>query len=167
MTLRRIAAAALAVLAGVLTTADVAHAKRSDEVDYRFEQVWSATVRLVRVDYGFPLKDRDKGVGYLLFEYQDGGRSYPGSFEIVKTREDGRERIRIELTIPAMPSYIERMMLDKLGRKLEEDFGPPPPPKKKRPPKNDDDGDDGDDGGGNGDHGEDGKQGDGSEHGDD
>ena len=33
--------------------------------------------------------------------------------------------------IPAMPSYIERMLLDKLKRKLLDEYGepaPPPPP---------------------------------------
>jgi hypothetical protein len=41
-----------------------------------------------------------------------------------------------------MPSYIERMMLDKLLAKLEDDFGAPPP---RRPDRGDDDEADDDD----------------------
>lgn len=139
---------ALGALLGLLGAANVAHAKGSRDLGYRFDQVWSACIRLVRVDYGFPVRDRDEEVGYLLFDYEDGNRSYPGSFEVVRTRQDDRKRIRVVLTIPAMPSYIETMMLDKLEDKLEEDFGPPPPPKRKRPDegKGDDDEDDNDGG---------------------
>lgn len=125
--------------AAVLTPA-VALARENSEVHYHFDQVWGATVRLVRVDYGFAIRDHDENTGYLLFDYKDNDRTYPGSFQFVRTDDDGAPVIKIELSIPAMPSYIERMMLDKLERKLENDYGdppPPPPPPPKKKPSND------------------------------
>ena len=37
------------------------------------------------------------------------------------------------MQIPAMPSYIERMLLDKIKRKLMDEYGEPLPPPKKKP----------------------------------
>jgi hypothetical protein len=128
------AGVAMVVLAGLLLVPVGAHARKQSEVRYRYDQVWGATIRLIRVDYKFKIRDRDEEVGYLLFDYEDGGRAHPGSVELVRYEAEGEERIRIVLTIPAMPSYVERMVLDKLGKKLEKDYGMPPPPRPKKKP---------------------------------
>jgi hypothetical protein len=125
---------AMVVLAGLLLVPAGAHARKQSEVRYRYDQVWGATIRLIRVDYKFQIRDRDEEVGYLLFDYEDGGRAHPGSVELVRYEADGEERVRIVITIPAMPSYVERMVLDKLGKKLEKDYGLPPPPRPKKKP---------------------------------
>jgi hypothetical protein len=141
------------LLLGLSLVPAVAHARKDSEVRYRYEQVWGSTIRLIRVDYQFKIRDRDEEVGYLLFDYEDGGRSHPGSVELVRFRKNDEERVRVVLTIPAMPSYVERMVLDKLLKKLENDYGLPPPPRPKRPPPEeepptkDDSGDEGDDDG--------------------
>lgn len=145
-------ALALAVAVAVLVPAP-AQARRESELRYRFNQVWGTTVRLVRVDYGFPIRDRDEEVGYLLFDYQDGDRSYPGSFEVVQVKVDGERRIKVTCSIPAMPSYIEQMLIDKLEKKLEADYGEPPPPPRKRPQRDLRDEKKGDDEEGKGDEG--------------
>lgn len=121
-----------------------AAARRSDDHAYQFEQVWGTVVRLVRVDYGFEVRDRDPDIGYVLFDYRDGNRTYPGSFELIRTEVRGQSQVRVTLQVPAMPSYIERMMLDKLQRKLLEDYGQPLPPPRATPvrERNDDDADD-------------------------
>lgn len=139
MRVRRVMALAAAM---TVCLPSLVQARKDTEVRYRFDQVWGATVRLVRVDYRFPIRDRDEEVGYLLFEYKDGNRSYPGSFELIQTRVHGEDRVRIQLTIPAMPGYIERMMLDKLEKKLEDDYGEPPPPRRE-PDRREPEGDDG------------------------
>lgn len=118
----------LIVLLSVLGTPTQAEARRENSYHYRFEQVWGASVRLIRVDYGFRIQDQDRDVGYLLFEYRDGERTYPGSIELVPTQQDGRDAVRVVLTVPAMPSYVERMLLDRLSRKLVLDYGDPLPP---------------------------------------
>ena len=115
------------ILALALLVPSFSSARRSDVHAYRYEQLWRSVVRLVRVDYGFTVRDRDEEVGYLLFDYMDSGRSHPASFELVRVQEDGREQVRVALSIPAMPSYVERMLLDRLQRKLRDEYGQPLP----------------------------------------
>jgi len=106
-------------------------AKKTADFRHTYEQVWGAAVRMIRVDQGYAIKDRDEAVGYFLFDYRDDGRSYPGSVELVRIEDQGGGPIRAVIQIPAMPSYIERMLLDKLRKKLNNEFGEPAPPPKK------------------------------------
>ena len=106
-------------------------AKKTADFRHTYEQVWGAAVRMIRVDQGYAIKDRDEAVGYFLFDYRDDGRKYPGSVELVRIEDQGGGPIRAVIQIPAMPSYIERMLLDKLRKKLNNEFGEPAPPPKK------------------------------------
>lgn len=107
----------------------------SDEYTYSYDQMWRAAVRLVAVDFRFPISERDPDIGYLLFEYQEQGRAYAGSLELVRTRgADGVDRVRAVVQINAMPSYVERMMLDRYARKLRDDYGSPPVVRRPPPP---------------------------------
>ena len=130
----------LVLLALVFVLPATASARRSDSHAYRYEQVWSAALRLLRVDYGFPIRDRDEDVGFVLFDYVGTGRAVPGSLEVVRTRQNDRDVVRVTLNIPAMPAYVERMILDKLQRKLREEFGEPlaPPPPREEVESDDD-----------------------------
>ena len=110
-----------------------AQAKKTADFRHTYDQVWGAAVRLIRVDQGYPIKDRDQSVGYFLFDYKDDGRTYPGSVELVRIEDQGGGPIRVVIQIPAMPSYIERMLLDKLKRKLVDEHGEPAPPPPKKP----------------------------------
>lgn len=120
----------IAVIA-VLLAPTTGHAKKTEDFRHSYDQVWGAAIRLIRVDQGYPIKDRDEGVGYFLFDYKDDGRTYPGSVELVRIADQGGGSIRVVMQIPAMPSYIERMLLDKLEKKLVDDYGQPEPPPKK------------------------------------
>lgn len=102
-----------------------AGARLSSEYGYTYDQIWRATVRMIAVDYRFPITDRDPEIGYVLFEYRDNGRAYAGSMEIVRS-DDARAPIRVVAQVGSMPSYVERMLLDRLGRKLGEEYGAPP-----------------------------------------
>lgn len=130
------------VLFGALLAPAPASARLTEEHGYDYDQVWRAAVRLVAVDLRFPITDRDREIGYVLFEYQDQGRSYPGSIELVRAAaEGGGERIRVVVQVPGMPSYVERMILDRFSRKLLEEYGPPRvrrPPPRPAPPAEDD-----------------------------
>ena len=130
----------LVLLAFVFVLPATASARRSDSHAYRYEQVWSAALRLLRVDYGFAIRDRDEDVGFVLFDYVGTGRAVPGSLEVVRTRQNDQDVVRVTLNIPAMPAYVERMILDKLQRKLREEFGEPltPPPPREETASDDD-----------------------------
>jgi hypothetical protein len=124
-------------LCGLLVHASPVAARKTAEHTYRYEQVWSASVRMVRVDLRFEVQDQDEELGYLLFQYRDtSNRAHPGSFELVRTENArGQPTVRVVLQIPAMPSYIEQMLVDRLGRKLREEFGEPPAPPPREPPR--------------------------------
>jgi len=133
--------AAMLVLVGLLASPMRAEARQQSTVAYPFEQVWAATVRMIRVDYGFPIHDRDESIGYVLFDYQDHGQSYQGSVELVRTDAANRSEVRVIIRIPSLPGYVERMLLDRLERKLREDYGVPAPTpgqaRPERPPSGD------------------------------
>ena len=122
--------AALLMTLALLTPA-TSQAKKTADFRHTYDQVWGAAIRLIRVDQGYAIKDRDQAVGYFLFDYRDDGRTYPGSVELVQIEDQGGGPIRAVIQIPAMPSYIERMLLDKLKKKLVDEYGEPAPPPKK------------------------------------
>lgn len=126
-------------LAGVAITPERASARREDTYNYPFTRVWTSAVRLLRVDFECPITEKDRDEGYFFFEYTDHNRKYPGSVELVPVKEHGIDSVRVVVQVPAMPTYVESMMLDRLGRKLKEDFGEPQapapePPKPAAPP---------------------------------
>lgn len=123
----------LVALSLVLALPSFGNARRADVHAYRMDQVWSTVVRLLRVDYGYSVRDRDQSIGYILFDYPHGTRSVPGSFELVEVQQNGHTQVRVTISIPAMPAYIERMHLDRLQRKLREDHGAPMPPPRRAP----------------------------------
>lgn len=109
-----------------------AMARTKGEVTYPFTSVWTTLVRLVRVDLGCAITEKDKDEGYVLFDYQDAGRTVPGTIELVRSKRGSVEQVSLVVQIPAMPSYVERMVIDRLERKLREELGAPrtatPPP---------------------------------------
>jgi hypothetical protein len=132
--------AATALLALTLGgVASQASARKQDEYHYPFERVWNTALRLVRVDMRMAVTDRDQDAGYLLFDYVDHGKRFPGSFELVKGERNQRPYVTAVVQVPGMPSYVEQMLLDKLEKKLKAELGdemqPPPPPAKPEEPK--------------------------------
>jgi hypothetical protein len=102
-----------------------AEARAKTEVSYPFGSVWTTLVRLVRVDLGCTITEKDKEEGYVLFAYADGTRTVPGTIELVRSKRGPQEVISLVVQIPAMPSYVERMVIDRLERKLRDELGAP------------------------------------------
>jgi hypothetical protein len=128
------------LLAACLAPAAPASARLSDEFTYTYDQLWRATVRMIAVDLRFPISQRDPEIGFVLFEYRDQGRAHHGSVELVRTQgPHGGRQVRVVVQVPSMPSYVERMLLDRLRRKLSSDYGAPPP-SRRPPPVADEDG---------------------------
>lgn len=132
--------AALVLLASTLTPTS-AFARTDEQYDYSYEQLWRAAVRLIAVDFRFPITQRDEEAGYLLFEYRDRGRTFDGSLELV--RSSGRS-VTVVVSVSRMPTYVERMVLDRFGRKLSAEYGAPPPPPTPTPTPTPDDEPEGD-----------------------
>lgn len=130
------------VVSITLLSVPVAHARREQTFGYPYSRVWTAAVRLLRVDFEANITEKDKDDGYFLFEYPDRGKVYSGSCELVAVKQDDAEAVRVVITIQALPSYVENMIVDRLGRKLEQEFGAPHEAKPKKPSEPSKDGDD-------------------------
>ena len=114
----------------------VTWARTMEIASYPIVDVWPAAVRFLRVDRGFPIREKDESAGYILFDYTDGPKPCKGSLELIAATDPvGREATRIAISIPDMQRRYEQMLLDKFVAKLHEDQGPPaPPPRKPAPP---------------------------------
>ena len=99
-----------------------AHAKSGMESPYRYDQTWNSALRLVRVDMGLKILEKDEKAGYILFEYVDKGTVSSASIELLPNEQS----IRVVCQIPKFPSYHETVVLDRLTRKLREEHGAPP-----------------------------------------
>lgn len=107
-----------------------ADARAEGDVPYPPAQVWNAALRMIRVDLGFEVLERDEAAGYVLFTYDDNGRKSPGSMELVRVAGDGRPT-KVVFQIRDMPRYHELNLVERLSRKLRGEYGDPPRP---RPP---------------------------------
>jgi hypothetical protein len=120
-----------------------ASARVQEDLPWTFTQVFHSSIRLVRVDLGCTITERDADAGFLLFDYESSGRIHHGSIEFAVTNSrDGRETIRVVVQLPTLPTYVERMIVTRLERKLRDEVGPPPraerrPPPEEAPPEED------------------------------
>jgi hypothetical protein len=125
---------ACAFFAGSLLLApSFAEARQWTDLPYPIEQSWNAAIRLVRVDMGFSITERDRDSGFLLFTYRDTTRSSPASIELIATDVGGVPGVRVVVQIAQMPSYMERHLLTRLDRKLHDDYGEPRRPLPREP----------------------------------
>lgn len=123
-------ASALALLGPRGLVVREAHAKSGYESLYTYDQTWTTAIRLVRVDLGLKIVEKDEKAGYILFEYVDKGMTSSASLELLQAGQG--DRIRVVCQIPKFPSYHESVVLDRLARKLKEEHGAPP--EKAKPP---------------------------------
>jgi len=121
------------VLGLMWLSADVAEARKQQELSYRFDQIWNAALRLVKVDLRMPITDRDQDGGYVLFDYISSGKRYPGSIELIAPNDGSRRKTTVVVQVQGMPSYVEQMILDKLEKKLLNEVGAPLEPLKPPP----------------------------------
>jgi hypothetical protein len=113
------AAALLLVTAAPLRAQAVVRAQS----DYPYDQVWNAALRLIRVDLGFEVTERDSEGGYVLFKYQGETGIFNASIEILRLTGG---KVGIVCQIPQMPRYAEIFMVDRLNRKMRDEYGAPP-----------------------------------------
>jgi hypothetical protein len=124
--MKKTAFAAL-IAAAVLALPCVGAARADRDLTYRENEIWNGAIRFLRVDSGFKIVEKDRDAGYVLFEYKDGTAPHSASFEMVKAVKEGRSYVRARIQIPEMPRYVEVVLIDKLIRKLADEYGDPPP----------------------------------------
>lgn len=117
---------ALVAAALVAVPAGPANAKSAYDSAYGFDRTWNAGLRLVRVDLGLKVTEKDDTNGYLLFDYkspESGQKAVPGSMEFIKGKDGA---VRVVVQIAQMPGYHEQVLVDHLQRKLRSEYGDPP-----------------------------------------
>jgi hypothetical protein len=124
------------VTAAILFTGAIATAKSDYASPYGYDKTWNAALRMVRVDLGFKVLEKDEANGYLLFEYrspESGPKATNASFEFVRPA-GGAGDVKVVAQIVAMPRYHEQVLLDDLTKKMHDDYGDPPAARKEAPP---------------------------------
>ncbi len=126
---------AICLFLAVLALPAAAAARSDSEFAYPYARAWTAAVRLLRIDMGCPITEKDRDEGYFFFDYTStsGSSSVPGSVEIVRSKVNGVDGVKVIVQIPAMPRYVEKVVLKKLGRKLKTEFGEPLSPAPVKP----------------------------------
>jgi hypothetical protein len=109
-----------------ISLSSVAEARTSKEMTYRYNQIWNTAIRFLRVDNGYPIDEKDKKAGYVLFQYKDSGKMRNGYLELVEVVVSKREYVRVTIRIDDKPGYVVNMVLDKLTRKLRDEYGDAP-----------------------------------------
>jgi hypothetical protein len=99
-----------------------AAAKSAYESPYSYDQTWNSSLRLIRVDLGLKVSEKDEKNGYVLFEYSEKDRVSSASIELVRSASG----VRVVCQIAQFPSYTEALILNRLSRKMREEYGTPP-----------------------------------------
>lgn len=98
-------------------------------LSYPRAEVWSTAVRWLRVNGNLPIREKDEGAGYVLFDFLEGGKTYRASLELVvpggAAGADG-EATEVVVSISDLPRRFEAQILYRLAQKLREERGPPP-----------------------------------------
>ncbi len=118
----------LAVAAAVVLTGEPAGAKTAYDSAYGFDRTWNAAIRMVRVDMGLKVTEKDDTTGYLLFEYKSAegsSKTTSGSLEFIRAKEQDAP-VRVVVQLPSMPRYHEQMMVDTLTKKMRAEYGEAP-----------------------------------------
>jgi hypothetical protein len=135
---------AASMLVFALSRAPDASASVAYVSPYTFDQTYGTALRLLRVDQGFKILEKDRELGYVVFEYSSpeaSGKTHQGTLELVESKSG----VHVTVQIPQMPQYHERVLVDALVKKLSSEHGDPP--KRKRADEDKDKGDsDGDSG---------------------
>jgi hypothetical protein len=122
-----------AAIASVLPRLATVEAKTSFDSLYTLAQTYNAALRLVRVDLGLAVTEKDPSVAYVLFDYkstESGARVVPGSIQMMDT---GRT-IKVVVQLGQMPRYHEQVLADALVKKLRDEYGDPAPRSSQKEP---------------------------------
>ena len=117
------------VVGAIALTATGAEAKSTYESPYGYDRTWNAALRLVRVDNGWKVTEKDETNGYLLFEYaRRRAARRPPARSSSSADATPERRVSVLVQLPQMPHYHEQVILDALASKMRREYGDPPSP---------------------------------------
>jgi hypothetical protein len=111
------ASGSIMTIVAVFLFASIASAKTQRELAYPYAEVWPAMLRFLRVDEKLNILEKDADAGYILFELQDGKKTFRGSAEVAKAGD----ATRVIITLKDRPSYMEEGLLERFEQKLKEE----------------------------------------------
>ncbi len=123
----------LATSAAALFVGAEARGRTAYDSPYGYERTWNSALRLVRVDLGLKVVEKDDKSGYLLFEYRASESqklTSSGSFELIRGSSPARpDEGRVVAQRAQMPANPEQVFLDELARKIRAEYGDAPEPR--------------------------------------
>ncbi len=121
------ATCAALVAAAIVMTGPEASARAAYDSTYGYDRTWNAALRLVRVDLGFKITEKDPDNGYLMFDYKspESRGASPGSMEFIRSK-DPQAPVRVVVQLPQMPRYHEQVLVDSLAKKMRQEYGDAP-----------------------------------------
>ena len=114
------------LLVGVVGASRPADARTVVDERYSTDRTWNSLIRLLRVDLGLSITERDREAGFVMFQYAEGRRQTSGTIELIPDPIPGVSSSRIVVQVPQMPTYVETHLARRLSQKLREDYGAPP-----------------------------------------
>ena len=111
-----------------------AQARATSDVAYSLGDVYSTTLRFVRLDKGCKIVDKDPDAAFVAFECKEDERVKRGSIEMFRSSIGGRDGVRLQVTLGDDPHYVELRWLELVERKLRDERGTPPELPAKAPP---------------------------------
>lgn len=101
-----------------------AEAKTKESLRAEYDTLWSAALRLLRVNLDLKVLDKDKETGYIVFLYKDATvKESRATMEIKrdeKRSKDAENSCTVQVTISGASSTEERGLINELRRKLQE-----------------------------------------------
>ncbi len=124
------------VLRALLVLLSLVRAEPSTrDVPYELERTWNSTLRYLRVDLKWTVRESDRDVGFVMFDFVDDKKKREAALELVRVTDGaGRDGVRLRLRVEEVTIYARERFLQRLAAKLRDDYGAPPPPPKKAPP---------------------------------
>jgi hypothetical protein len=131
-------AAGLGVLVAlaIVFSSPTADARSAFDSGYGFERTYNAALRMVHIDMGLKITEKDDKTGFLVFDYKSpdtGNKISSGTIEFIRPPHEGDGPVQVVVQLPQMPRAHEQVLVDTLVRKMHQEYGDPPPRPKAQP----------------------------------
>ena len=116
-----------AVLFVMFLMPGAAYAKHNKKMTINYDDLWSGSIRYLRIEKNFEIKDKDKEAGYIIFIYKypnDKKKTSRATMEfIVKGKTaDGKSKVNIQVNIETAPEFLEIHLVTGLVEKLKKEY---------------------------------------------
>jgi len=102
-------------------------------VNYPYKWVYNSAIRLLKVDLKCEIKEESEKGGFIIFLYEYKEIKSPASIEIIdQSTEENGYNVSIRVLMEKLPSWVEDDLIERLLKKIKDDYGSPPMSNKKK-----------------------------------